>query len=94
VRAVSYSANGTVEYQTTFIVYIAVSAYPYWAAAQDLLPYLNHSQAKSVPSGLLSWTAAALAVWKCCYMLCFLCLPRYCWGIFKIPLWSLSLRKV
>ncbi|XP_073903349.1 hemicentin-1 isoform X3 [Castor canadensis] len=29
VRAVSYSANGTVEYQTTFIVYIAVSAYPY-----------------------------------------------------------------
>ncbi|KAI4578501.1 hypothetical protein MJG53_011356 [Ovis ammon polii x Ovis aries] len=29
VRALSYSANGTVEYQTTFIVYIAVSAYPY-----------------------------------------------------------------
>ncbi|XP_044123231.1 hemicentin-1 isoform X1 [Neovison vison] len=29
VRASSYSANGTIEYQTTFIVYIAVSAYPY-----------------------------------------------------------------
>ncbi|XP_026645393.1 hemicentin-1 [Microtus ochrogaster] len=29
VRALSYSANGTIEYQTTFIVYIAVSAYPY-----------------------------------------------------------------
>ncbi|KAM4861104.1 hemicentin-1 [Thomomys bottae] len=29
VRALSYSANGTLEYQTTFIVYIAVSAYPY-----------------------------------------------------------------
>ncbi|XP_010811862.2 hemicentin-1 isoform X2 [Bos taurus] len=29
VRALSYGANGTVEYQTTFIVYIAVSAYPY-----------------------------------------------------------------
>ncbi|XP_072686973.1 hemicentin-1 isoform X2 [Canis lupus baileyi] len=29
VRAASYSANGTIEYQTTFIVYIAVSAYPY-----------------------------------------------------------------
>lgn len=29
VRARSYSANGTLEYQTTFIVYIAVSAYPY-----------------------------------------------------------------
>jgi hypothetical protein len=75
VRAVS---NRTMEYQTTFIVHIAVSAYPYWAAVQDLLPYLNHSQAKSVPSRLLSWTAAALAIWKCCYMLCFVCLPRYC----------------
>ncbi|XP_060630493.2 hemicentin-1 isoform X1 [Anolis sagrei] len=29
VRALSYSANGALEYQTTFIVYIAVSAYPY-----------------------------------------------------------------
>ncbi|XP_004706727.1 hemicentin-1 [Echinops telfairi] len=29
VRALSYSANGTIEYQTTFVVYIAVSAYPY-----------------------------------------------------------------
>ncbi|KAM9212162.1 hemicentin-1 [Dugong dugon] len=29
VRALSYSASGTIEYQTTFIVYIAVSAYPY-----------------------------------------------------------------
>ena len=29
VEALSYSANGTIEYQTTFIVYIAVSAYPY-----------------------------------------------------------------
>ncbi|XP_004688211.1 PREDICTED: hemicentin-1 [Condylura cristata] len=29
VRALSYSANGTIEYQTTFIVYIAVSAYPF-----------------------------------------------------------------
>nr|XP_051676343.1 hemicentin-1 isoform X2 [Oryctolagus cuniculus] len=29
VRALSRSANGTLEYQTTFIVYIAVSAYPY-----------------------------------------------------------------
>ncbi|XP_062920094.1 hemicentin-1 isoform X2 [Mobula hypostoma] len=29
VRASSYSANGNIEYQTTFIVYIAVSAYPY-----------------------------------------------------------------
>ncbi|XP_059001185.1 hemicentin-1 isoform X2 [Mustela lutreola] len=29
VQASSYSANGTIEYQTTFIVYIAVSAYPY-----------------------------------------------------------------
>ncbi|KFO28580.1 Hemicentin-1 [Fukomys damarensis] len=29
VRASSYSANGTIEYQTTFLVYIAVSAYPY-----------------------------------------------------------------
>ncbi|XP_012591877.2 hemicentin-1 [Microcebus murinus] len=29
VQALSYSANGTIEYQTTFIVYIAVSAYPY-----------------------------------------------------------------
>lgn len=29
VGALSYSANGTIEYQTTFIVYIAVSAYPY-----------------------------------------------------------------
>uniref|UniRef100_H0XAK9 Hemicentin 1 n=1 Tax=Otolemur garnettii TaxID=30611 RepID=H0XAK9_OTOGA len=29
VRALSYSGNGTIEYQTTFIVYIAVSAYPY-----------------------------------------------------------------
>lgn len=31
VRALSYSADGGIEYQTTFIVYIAVSAYPYWA---------------------------------------------------------------
>lgn len=29
VRALSYSTNGSIEYQTTFIVYIAVSAYPY-----------------------------------------------------------------
>ncbi|XP_013930359.1 PREDICTED: hemicentin-1-like [Thamnophis sirtalis] len=29
VRALSYSSDGTIEYQTTFIVYIAVSAYPY-----------------------------------------------------------------
>ncbi|XP_034035488.1 hemicentin-1 [Thalassophryne amazonica] len=29
VRALSYSKNGGIEYQTTFIVYIAVSAYPY-----------------------------------------------------------------
>ncbi|XP_055962583.1 hemicentin-1 [Sorex fumeus] len=29
VRALSHGPNGTVEYQTTFIVYIAVSAYPY-----------------------------------------------------------------
>ncbi|XP_044528060.1 hemicentin-1 [Gracilinanus agilis] len=29
VRALSYSADRTIEYQTTFIVYIAVSAYPY-----------------------------------------------------------------
>uniref|UniRef100_A0A3Q2CT39 Hemicentin-1 n=1 Tax=Cyprinodon variegatus TaxID=28743 RepID=A0A3Q2CT39_CYPVA len=29
VRALSYSEDGAVEYQTTFIVYIAVSAYPY-----------------------------------------------------------------
>ncbi|XP_061680955.1 hemicentin-1 isoform X2 [Syngnathoides biaculeatus] len=29
VRALSYSENGGIEYQTTFIVYIAVSAYPY-----------------------------------------------------------------
>uniref|UniRef100_A0A8C1K3P7 Hemicentin-1 n=1 Tax=Cyprinus carpio TaxID=7962 RepID=A0A8C1K3P7_CYPCA len=29
VRALSYSADGGIEYQTTFIVYIAVSAYPY-----------------------------------------------------------------
>ncbi|XP_067585037.1 hemicentin-1 isoform X1 [Pseudorca crassidens] len=29
VQALSYSANGTIDYQTTFIVYIAVSAYPY-----------------------------------------------------------------
>ncbi|XP_036375886.1 hemicentin-1 [Megalops cyprinoides] len=29
VRALSYSANGGIDYQTTFIVYIAVSAYPY-----------------------------------------------------------------
>lgn len=29
VRASSYSADGNIEYQTTFIVYIAVSAYPY-----------------------------------------------------------------
>ncbi|NWU93884.1 HMCN1 protein, partial [Upupa epops] len=29
VRALSYSVDGNVEYQTTFIVYIAVSAYPY-----------------------------------------------------------------
>ncbi|XP_066533975.1 hemicentin-1 [Hoplias malabaricus] len=29
VKALSYSTNGGIEYQTTFIVYIAVSAYPY-----------------------------------------------------------------
>ncbi|XP_033937393.1 hemicentin-1 [Pseudochaenichthys georgianus] len=29
VRSLSYSADGGIEYQTTFIVYIAVSAYPY-----------------------------------------------------------------
>ncbi|XP_027560313.1 hemicentin-1 isoform X2 [Neopelma chrysocephalum] len=29
VRALSYGADGSLEYQTTFIVYIAVSAYPY-----------------------------------------------------------------
>uniref|UniRef100_A0A8C3GM35 Hemicentin 1 n=1 Tax=Cairina moschata TaxID=8855 RepID=A0A8C3GM35_CAIMO len=29
VRALSYSIDGNIEYQTTFIVYIAVSAYPY-----------------------------------------------------------------
>ncbi|XP_067893515.1 hemicentin-1 isoform X1 [Heterodontus francisci] len=29
VRASSYSVDGNIEYQTTFIVYIAVSAYPY-----------------------------------------------------------------
>nr|XP_005290755.1 hemicentin-1 isoform X1 [Chrysemys picta bellii] len=29
VRALSYSTDGNIEYQTTFIVYIAVSAYPY-----------------------------------------------------------------
>ncbi|NWI93347.1 HMCN1 protein, partial [Pitta sordida] len=29
VRALSYGADGSVEYQTTFIVYIAVSAFPY-----------------------------------------------------------------
>ncbi|XP_051581270.1 hemicentin-1-like isoform X1 [Myxocyprinus asiaticus] len=29
VRALSYSSDGGIEYQTTFIVYIAVSAYPY-----------------------------------------------------------------
>ncbi|XP_077188775.1 hemicentin-1 isoform X2 [Paroedura picta] len=29
VRALSYNADGAIEYQTTFIVYIAVSAYPY-----------------------------------------------------------------
>lgn len=29
VRALSYSGSGGIEYQTTFIVYIAVSAYPY-----------------------------------------------------------------
>ncbi|MBN3302329.1 HMCN1 protein, partial [Amia calva] len=29
VRALSYSTDGGIEYQTTFIVYIAVSAYPY-----------------------------------------------------------------
>ncbi|XP_028442537.1 hemicentin-1 isoform X3 [Perca flavescens] len=29
VRALSYSEHGGIEYQTTFIVYIAVSAYPY-----------------------------------------------------------------
>ncbi|KAM4896067.1 hemicentin-1 [Sylvia borin] len=29
VRALSYSADGSVEYRTTFIVYIAVSAFPY-----------------------------------------------------------------
>lgn len=37
VRALSYSADGGIEYQTTFIVYIAVSAYPYWAL------YYTHS---------------------------------------------------
>lgn len=31
VRALSYGIDGNVEYRTTFIVYIAVSAYPYWA---------------------------------------------------------------
>uniref|UniRef100_A0A8D2NA96 Hemicentin 1 n=1 Tax=Zonotrichia albicollis TaxID=44394 RepID=A0A8D2NA96_ZONAL len=29
VRALSYSADGSVEYRTTFIIYIAVSAFPY-----------------------------------------------------------------
>ncbi|KAI5614770.1 hemicentin-1 isoform X1 [Silurus asotus] len=29
VRALSYATDGAIEYQTTFIVYIAVSAYPY-----------------------------------------------------------------
>ncbi|XP_015725366.1 hemicentin-1 isoform X1 [Coturnix japonica] len=29
VRALSYGVDGNIEYQTTFIVYIAVSAYPY-----------------------------------------------------------------
>lgn len=29
VRALSYSTDRAIEYQTTFIVYIAVSAYPY-----------------------------------------------------------------
>uniref|UniRef100_A0A8C4U7D5 Hemicentin-1 n=1 Tax=Falco tinnunculus TaxID=100819 RepID=A0A8C4U7D5_FALTI len=29
VRALSYSVDGNIEYRTTFIVYIAVSAYPY-----------------------------------------------------------------
>ncbi|XP_034265503.1 hemicentin-1 isoform X1 [Pantherophis guttatus] len=29
VKALSYSSDGAIEYQTTFIVYIAVSAYPY-----------------------------------------------------------------
>ncbi|KAM6456551.1 hemicentin-1 isoform 2-T2 [Liasis olivaceus] len=29
VRALSYNTEGAIEYQTTFIVYIAVSAYPY-----------------------------------------------------------------
>ncbi|XP_014802303.1 PREDICTED: hemicentin-1 [Calidris pugnax] len=29
VRALSYGADGNIEYRTTFIVYIAVSAYPY-----------------------------------------------------------------
>lgn len=29
VRALSYSVDGSVEYRTTFIVYIAVSAFPY-----------------------------------------------------------------
>ncbi|XP_035384811.1 hemicentin-1 isoform X2 [Electrophorus electricus] len=29
VRALSYGLDGSIEYQTTFIVYIAVSAYPY-----------------------------------------------------------------
>ncbi|XP_031715320.1 hemicentin-1 isoform X1 [Anarrhichthys ocellatus] len=29
VRSLSYSADGGIEYQTTFIVYISVSAYPY-----------------------------------------------------------------
>ncbi|KAF7241332.1 Hemicentin-1 [Varanus komodoensis] len=29
IRALSYSVDGAIEYQTTFIVYIAVSAYPY-----------------------------------------------------------------
>lgn len=30
VRALSFSEDGGIEYRTTFIVYIAVSAYPYW----------------------------------------------------------------
>lgn len=35
VRALSYSIDGAIEYQTTFIVYIAVSAYPYQERTAD-----------------------------------------------------------
>jgi hypothetical protein len=69
------------EYQTTFIVYIAVSAYPYWAAVQDLLPYLNHIQTKSVPSWLLSWTAAAFNLKMVLHALHVF--PYSCCGTFK-----------